>query len=256
MQKRSLWAICIMMLGVLTAGIPLWGQSEGTSQTPMYTYLSGWGVPRAQWVDMAKRTKEDVVLEDKLVADGTITGYGHYVNLIHTGEGTTHGEWFTTTTEGNVVKALSPFYASPTATSPVLADSKHWDRFLVSRVHGSRSGTFEGAILSGSEWQLKPGQMQAFEAIVKARLVPILKKGLEDGTVISYSMDTEDYHSDAPGLVDFVFIVTNADALDKVNAAFEASFDKDTEIGPALDTLTKRKSHRDFLDLVTHMVIK
>lgn len=256
MQKRNLWAICIVMLGVLAAGIPLWAQGGSSNQAPMYIYLSDWGVPRAQWADMAKRAKEDAVLEDKLVAAGTITGYGHFVNLIHTEGGPTHGEWLTTTSEGNVLKALSPFYNSPSATSPVLADSRHSDHFLISRLHGSRSGTFDGAYMAGSEWRLKPGQMHAFEAIVKARVVPIFKKGLQDGTVIFYTVDTEDYHTDAPGMVEFVFAVTNTDALDKVNAAFEASFDKDTEIGPALDALTQRKSHRDFLDLITHMVIK
>lgn len=259
MQKQRKWGICLIMLGlagVLAAGIPLRAQGESASQPPLYTYLSTWAVPRAQWGAMAKLDEQEKPLLDKLLSDGTITGYGEYIDLIHSEGHPTHGDFFFATSEGHVVKALAAFHAQPGMTSPVLAASKHWDHFLVSRIHSQRSGTFDGAYMTASEWQLKPGQMHAFEAIVKARVVPLLKKEMADGNVIYYSMDTQDYHTDPPGMVDVIIAVPNAAALDKVNAAFHANFGKDTEIGPAIAALTKMKNRRDFLIRFTHLSLK
>jgi hypothetical protein len=256
MHTHRMWGICLVVLGVLAAGLPLMAQGESESKPPMYVYVSEWAVPRAQWGDMAKLSDQDRALEDKLLADGTITAYGELVSLIHTEGEPTHADFFWGTSEGNILKVLAGFYAQPDETAPVLAASKHWDKFLVSRVHNYRSGKFDGAYMAGSMWKLKPGQGQAFEAIVKARIIPMLEKELADGVVIFYSVDSEDYHTDAPGLVDVVFAVTDATALDKVNDAFEAALGKDTEIGLALGALTERDSHRDFLDRITHLVIK
>ncbi len=138
----------------------------------------------------------------------------------------------------------------------MLAASKHWDHLLVSRVHNFRSGKFDGAYLSGSMWRVKPGQGQAFVDIVKAKVIPALEKELAAGSVIFYSVDSADYHTAAPGLVDVVYAGPDAAAFDKVDAAFEAAFGKDKEIGPALPALTESDSHRDFLDRVTTPVIK
>jgi len=256
MRKSGIWGIGVLVLGLLAAAVPLKAQNESTNKAPMYIYVSHWGVPRAQWGDMMKLGQEHAALEDKLLASGTITGYGHYVNLIHTEGQPTHGEWITATTEGNVLKALAAFYGSPEVTSPVLAASKHSDMFLVSRIYNSRSGTHDGAYLAGSAWKVKPGQMQNFNAIVKARVVPVLEKELAAGDLVSYSVDTQDYHTEGPGIVEVVSIATNATTVDKVDDAFEAAFAKDTEIGPALGALTVRDSHRDFLYRVNHMVIK
>jgi hypothetical protein len=256
MQKQKTWGICVIVLGILFAGTTLRAQDESSSKAPVYVYVSDWAVPRAQWGAMAKLSDQDRALEVKLLADGTITAYGDAVSLIHTEGEPTHVDFFWATSEGNVLKSLAGFYAQPDETSPVLAASKHWDHFLVSSLHNSRSGKFEGAYLAGSMWQVKPGQMRAFEALTKARIIPLLEKELADGTVIFYSVDTEDYHTDVPGLVDVVFAVTDAAALDKVNDEFEAALGKDTEIGPAVGALTVRDSHRDFLDRITQLVIK
>lgn len=254
MQKRVLWGICMLILGVLAVGLPLKGQSE--SNPPMYVYISQWAVPRAQWGDMAKLDDQDRALEDKLLADGTITAYGGLVNLIHTEGQPTHADFFWATSEGNILKALEGFYARPDTTSPVLAASKHWDHLVVTRVHDARSGKYEGAYLEGSMWQVKPGQIRAFINLIKARFVPELEKELADGNVIFYTVETQDFHTQAPGLVVTVMAVPDAAALDKVNDAFEAALGKDTEIGPAIGALTVRDSHRDFLYSITHMVIK
>ena len=193
---------------------------------------------------------------DKLVADGTITGYGEFRNLIHAEGQPTHGDWFTATSEGNILKALEAFYARPDVAAPVRAASKHWDYFLVSTMHKERSGKFEGAYLSGSRWEVKAGQGEAFRSLLKSRIVPILEKLLADGVLVFYTVDAEDYHTQEPGVVEVVLATVDASGMDKVSDAFEAAFSKDTELGPAMRALTKGESHRDFLARVTHMASK
>ncbi len=256
MQKRGIWAICLLVLGVLVVGTPLGAQAEDEGNAPMYIYVSQWAVPRAQWADMAKRGDEDRALEEKLLADGTITGYGEFMNLIHVEGQPTHGDWFTATSEGNILKTLEAFYARPGVTAPVRADSKHWDYFLVSTMHKERSGKFDGAYLSGSRWEVKPGQGEAFRNLLKSRIVPILEKLLADGVLVFYTVDAEDYHTQDPGVVEVVLATVDASGMDKVSQAFEAAFSKDTELGPAMRALTKGESHRDFLFRVSHMAIK
>ena len=256
MQKRGLWAICFMVLGVLAAGTSLRAQGGDEGKAPLYIYVSQWAVPRAQWPDMAKSDVEHRAVEDKLLADGTIMGYGESVNLIHTEGQPTHTGWITASSEENILKALEAFRAEPDTTSSVLAASKHWDHFMVSRMYNSRPGNYEGGYASGSQWEVKPGQGRAFQNLLKTRVVPVLEKLLADGVLAAYSVDYQDYHTAAPGQVTVVAMTTDASGLDKMDAAFEATFAKDPEIGPAMGSLTEPGSHRDFLGRLTHMKFK
>ena len=255
MKQRGIWIVCLLALGVLTAGTSLRAQGMDEGK-PMYIYVSQWAVPRAQWGDMAKRSDSTRALSDKLVADGTLIGYGEFANLIHQEGEPTHGDWMTADSEGKLLKALEAFYAQGDVTAPVLAASKHWDYFLVSRMHKSRSGSFDGAYLSGSRFQVKPGQGMAFNNLTKSRIIPMLDKLLADGSLLFYSVDAEDYHTQPPGVVEVVMATPDAAAMDKVSDAFEAAFAKDEEIGPAMATLTKGDGHRDFLARISHMSSK
>ena len=154
------------------------------------------------------------------------------------------------------MKALEAVYAQGTTMAPVLAASKHWDFILVSRAHNGRSGHYEGGYLSGSSWDVKPGEDRAFRDLMNSRLVPVFEKLVADGSVVSYSVDTEEYHTEKPGRVSLVYTTADASGLDKVDQALEAAFSKDNEIGPAVRSMTDGKEHRDFLLRVTHMEIK
>ena len=52
-------------------------------------------------------------------------------------------------------------------TAPVEGASKHWDYMLVGRVYNQRSGKSEGGYLAGDEWNIKPGQMRAYNDLDK-----------------------------------------------------------------------------------------
>jgi hypothetical protein len=256
MQKRGVWAISLVILCVLAAGAPLLAQESGMAKPPMYIYVSEWAVPRAQWGEMAKSDAEDSAELDKSMAGGSITGYGEFENYIHTEGEPTHGSWFTSNSEEAILKTIDAFMSQPGSTAPVLAASKHWDHFLVSRIYNSRSGSYDGAYLSGSMWEIEPGQADAFNSLVKTRVVPVMEKLLADGVLASYSLDYQQYATQAPQTVEFVTITKDAAGLDKMNKAFEGLFGKDPEIGPAMATLVQAGSHRGFLYRISHMVVK
>src|SRR3954470_18257145 len=107
MQNRTTWGVCCLILCLAAAIVaPAQAQqpaAQTASKPPMYTYVASWSVPRAQWADMDKIADQDRPVLDKLVADGALTGYGAYTNLIHQEGEPTHGTWFTATSEGKLL---------------------------------------------------------------------------------------------------------------------------------------------------------
>lgn len=253
MQKRVSSCAGVLLLAITTV-VRLQAQAGDQGKPPIYTYLSEWTVARAQWPDMEKLNQDDRAIMDKLVADGTITGYGAFTNLVHQEGEPTHGTWFTATSEGNILKALEAVYAHPgSTTAPVEGASKHWDYFLMSRIYNQRSGKSEGGYLAGDQWQVKPGQMRAYTELVKSSTVPIFEKLMAEGVVTAYGMDTEDFHTGKMGEVTFYFTTPDAAAFDKASKAFDEAFDKNPAIGAALNSMVERDGHRDFLDRIEYM---
>lgn len=254
MKNPITLSVCFFSVFALVAVIPSQGQSADQEKPPIYTYLSEWAVPRAQWADMIKLDEQDKPLLDKLVSDGTLTGYGAFTNLIHQEGEPTHGTWFTATSEGNLLKALAALYAHPgSTTAPVEGESKHWDYMLVGRVYNSHSGQSEGGYLAGDQWDVKPGQMHAYTDLIKSGLVPVFEKLVADGVVTSYGMDTEDFHTGKLGRVTFYFTTPDTDTFDKASKALDDAFNKNPALNSALLSMVDREGHIDFLDLVRYM---
>ncbi len=256
MRKRTIWGACLLTLCLALATIgPAQAQTAAKSKPPVYTYVATWDVPRAQWGDMAKLDEQDKPLLDKLVADGTLIGYGAYYNLIHQEGEPTHGSWFTATSEGNLLKALEAIYAQPASIgAAVQGASKHWDQILTGDIYNSKAGASTG-YLTWSKWEIKPGQMHAYIELTKSVFVPILEKLLAEGTITSYGQLTEDYHTGKLGTVYDYITVPDAASLDKANKAFEDAF-SNPAIGDAMRALTEREGHRDFLVRLRYMTSK
>ena len=251
-RRTSYVGLCFLF--ALVAGVPSQAQSGDQGKPPVYTYVSEWAVPRVQWADMVKLDEQDRVLMEKLMSEGILTGYGAFTNLIHQEGKPTHGTWFTATSEGNLLKALEAVYAQPgTTTAPVQDASKHWDYMMVSRVHNQRPGKSEGGYLAGDEWDVKAGEMRAYTDLAKNALVPVFEKLLADGIVTSYSMDTEDFHTQKIGRATFYFTTPDAAAFDKASKAFDDAFEKNPALGSALQSMVDRQGHRDFLDRLRYM---
>jgi len=247
--------VFVFVASLLVFGLtcpPIWGQGS-SSQPPVFTYVSEWNTPRAQWAEMAKVEADTKSTMDALVADGTLVGYGTYENRIHSDTSPTHGSWFQAESLANIFKALDKIYAQAGATSaPAQAASKHWDFLLVSTVHGAKAHTGSGylRVVSG---QLKPGKEQEFRAAYRQYIVPVYEKLLADGAIVNYELDMEYVMGNAPGRFFSAVVTKDAEGLDKVRTALADLYEKNPAVADALTSLAEPNSRRDLLAHVTNM---
>jgi hypothetical protein len=252
MQKTVVKYVGSLIFLALAAGLPLRAQSADQGKAPMYSYIAEWAVPREQWADMEKLDDQEKALMDKLMADGTIVNYASVTNLLHQEGEPTHATWFSAMSEGNLLKALEAIYAQGTTTAPVQAASKHWDYITVSRLYNQRPGSFGGYLIV-SFWNVKPGHMRDVRDLEKNNIVPVMERLLAEGTVTSYGMETEDFHSQKLGRVDFYTTVSDAAAMDKVDKAMNELFEKNPTLGDAFQSMTESEGHRDYLMRVRYL---
>lgn len=256
MVRRCMLAGLFIAFTLGLAAAPASAQDQATKTT--YTYVSEWAVPRSMWPEMMKLQTADRAFLDKFVADGTITGYGEFVNLVHQEGQPTHGSWFSSNSQAGIVRVLAAFAAEPSTTAPVFASSKHWDYFLASDMadDGGKSGTFTNVYLRVFSLRVKDGQGQNFDHLYKTYIVPIYKGLLADGTLLYYGVDGQEVLSSNPGDIDIVTIAANPDALDKASAALNAAFAKNPGAIQALQSTAKRKYIHSSLSFVPYMKAK
>ena len=148
-----------------------------------------------------------------------------------------------------VMNVLDQFYSSGSTNSPVLASAtKHWDELLVSRFYNWHSGSVKNGYTHVSFYKLKPDASDdAVEMVSKSLVVPLLEKQLAAGTIAEYEIDTQAIHTEAPGIFLIVYLATNAEGLDKVQAAIEEAIKSNPLGGVAFSSMTDISAHRDEL---------
>jgi hypothetical protein len=255
MRKRSflgLMAACFLAL----LAVPAWAQGE--MHKTVYTYVAEWAVPRPLWPEMAKVQAADHAMLDKFLADGTITSYGDAVNLVHQEGMATHAEWFQADSVSGILKVLAAYTAEPGPAPPVLSASKHWDYFLESDgdTVGIRPGTYTNAYLRGYTFTLKPGQGEQFEKLFKTYIEPLYRQSMSQGDLVYYDLDGNYVQSSSGDTIEIIAIAANAEAMDKIEKAFDAAFMKNPAVIPAFGTTFKPKSFRSFLDVVPYAKFK
>ncbi len=254
MTKRGCVLVALFALGLLCS--PAWGQG-GSDAKPIFTYVAQWGVPRAMWGDVEKMNEDNKTIMDGLVADGTLLGYGTFNNRVHSDGGYTHGSWFQAASLGNLFKALESIYARPgRVTSPVQAESKHQDYVMISTIYGFKPANNATGYLRVISAQFKPGHEDEFMAAYTRYIRPVYDKLLADGTIIAYQFDTEFNIQNAPGRFFSVIVTPDADAMDKVQAAFGEVFGKNPAILDALVGNLVPQSRQDLLARVTNVTHK
>jgi hypothetical protein len=87
----------------------------------------------------------------------------------------------------------------------------------------------------------------ALETLSKNLVVPLLEKQLAAGTIAEYEIDEEAIHTDAPGAFLIVYLATNAEGLDKVQAAVAEALKSNPLGGSAFGSMTDMSGHRDEL---------
>jgi hypothetical protein len=183
------------------------------------------------------------------MADGTLIGAGNDRSLIHSVDGATHDEWWSSNSLAGLMNVLDRFYQDPNVTSPVLNGSlKHWDDIYVSHHYNYKPGAFTGAYTYAAMYKLKDSAPDdAVDQLADNLVAPLMEKLLANGTIIEYEIDTQAIHSDAPGAFWIVFICPSADGLDKFNAALRDSLMSNPLKISAFNSMVDYSQHRDYL---------
>jgi hypothetical protein len=252
MNKRScsvFAAVCVMALFALGAACPRAQAQEVKAKAPLYSYISNWQIPRARWNDMATSNSADKPVLDKAMADGSLVGYGDDVNLVHSVEGATQDEWWSSMSMAGLMKVLNQFYANGSAEAPVLQSAtKHWDNILVSRYYNWQSGHYAGAYVRVAAYTVKADAPDdAIETISSQVVAPLLEKLVADGTLREYEIDTEAITTQSPGTFWIVWVAATPEGLDTVNAAIQSTLKANPLQGPAFGSMVDFAQHRDQL---------
>lgn len=253
MKIKKVWGIfAVVCVLAMTIGVTLPASaqmSEVKEKPPMYSYVSSWAVPRAQWAEMDKADAADEPMFEKALASGALVGYGRDVNLVHQPDGYTSDEWFSAMSMGALVSVLEGLYKSGSPVTPVLsAATKHEDGMFESRYYNWHSGSWKNGYTHVSSYKLKADAPdEAVGMLSKNFIAPLLEKLVADGTLHEYEIDTEAIHTQSPGTFWIVYIAASPEGLDKVNAALEAALKASPFAGPAFGSMVDFTPHRDQL---------
>jgi hypothetical protein len=243
------FSLLVLALGISATALRAQSTPEVKEKPPMYTYASIWTIPRAQWGEMEKSNAADNDTMAKSLASGGIVAYGHDTSLVHTPDGPTHDEFWSSMSMAGLLSLLEQFYKNGSAVSPVLAAAtKHYDVILVSRYYNWTSGSCKGCYTHGGFYKLKAdAPNDAVETLSKSLFVPLFEKLLAEGTIKEYEIDTQAIHTNAPGSFSIFYITPTAEGLDKVNDAIRDAGKNNPLISPALGSMLDSTGHRDEL---------
>ena len=228
-------------------------------QPVVYTRVAQWQIARTNWGPYEKDLKKTMVpVMEKLLADGVIIEFGADRNTVHSPDGYTHSTWFCAKSLANLEKALDTLVESETKLTPEerrkqdtdFVGTKHADLVLRSVQFRNRTLKTEKGYGTVASQRILPGKVQEYLALYDKYTKPVLEQLYADGAVTAYGIDAEVIHTGDPGLRFFWQIVPDADALDKVEAAYAAARAKRSPeerraIGAAFAELTDATAHRD-----------
>ncbi|MGB0034632.1 MAG: hypothetical protein WBP79_04065 [Candidatus Acidiferrales bacterium] len=256
-MQKTCWKFVLVLVALVMATVaarPAFAQASDEKEKPaMYTYVAEWSASRADWAQMEKFSSGNADAMKKLMADGTIVGYGWARAIVHVEGAPTHYTWWSATSMASLIKALAVM-APPSMSgdqAKFLSSAKHWDHIMVTRQYANHSGVFENSFLRVGIYRAKPGEGETVNRVLKSYIVPVLDKLLADGAIHGYQIDRETVHTEDPGTFYIALMANGAEGLDKFSAALEAAGKATPTGGPAFGSAVDSSAHRDLLALST-----
>jgi hypothetical protein len=244
MTKRA-WNGAAAFLVLLTVGTttraPAAESAKFEDKPPLYTYISHWDVPRAQWPALNKT----LPAINRVLAGAGLTAFGTDETLLHQVDGDTHTVWWSGLTMGTVLDALEQLRRIQT---PVLDTAlRHWDGIYVSRFYRWRPGSSHGYIQK-TAYRVKAGAPDdALEVVCESIFLPLLEKLYSEGVIVQYQVDVQAEHTQAPGVFWISVTTATSQGLDQLNAAITEIFVTNPLVSPTFSLDVDFAQHRDFL---------
>jgi hypothetical protein len=233
--------------GAMAGPAPEPQQSMPAKQPTIYTYVSFFGVPRANWAEYEKNEEKTLKTYASLIADGTIVSWGSGALEVHEGlNAPTHVAWMTSTSVSGILKAVAAF-RGPAAPSAEINYTMHSDALIMSSNYNGNPSAGASKYLLVQEWTPKAGQSEQLMTLFNKHRKPDLDALVADGTISGYSLNTELIHTDAPGSVTLTLEFSSAGAIDKFYTQIEGMQEKNPLFGSAFGAVTEMSEHRDHL---------
>jgi hypothetical protein len=247
-MKKRIAGLLVFVLAVMLvpAALP---QMEPTPV--VYTYVSQFQVPRANWAAYAEDTEKTVIpIVEKLTADGTILSWSTFEQVIHTPEGYTHGAAWSSTSISGLMKVLDEVRKSGPRPGQIAA-TKHEDYLMQTSMYRVGSGT--PAYLRVVCSNAKPDKPGDYAVTLKKLLVPTFEEQVKKGVATYYGVDEQYVNTSAPSMRCVVITYPNAEGMDKWAAAISATMSKWSPAERAeFAGSTVLDSRRDIMARITH----
>jgi hypothetical protein len=225
--------------------------SQVESAPVVYTYVSQFQVPRANWAAYAEDTEKTVVpIVEKLTADGTLVSWSTFEHVVHTPDGYTHGAAWSSSTISGLMKVLDEVRKNGPRPGQIAA-TRHEDLLMQTRTYhaGSGTGAYTRVICS----QAKPEKPEAFTATLKKLLAPTFEEQLKKGVATYWGIDEQYVNTGAPSTRCVIINYPNAESMDKWAEAINATMSKWSAAERAeFAGASVADSRRDLLMRITH----
>jgi hypothetical protein len=242
-----------MVLAVVIA-VPLALPQAEQGQPVIYTYVSQFQVPRANWAQYAEDTEKTFVpIAEKSLADGSIASWSTFETLVHTPDGYTHGSAWSSNSIAGVTKVLDELRKNSPRPGQ-LAATKHEDYLMQTTTYqmgtGSAGGTGYLRVICQMAKPDKPGD---YAAALKKYLWPTFEEQVKKGVASYVGLDSQYVNNSAPSLRCLVITYPNADGMDKWAIAVNATLGKMSQADrDVLFGAVVTDSRRDFMARITH----
>ena len=252
-MKRILGFLVVTALAVVIT-VPIAIPQTEQGQPTVYTYVSQFQVPRANWAQYSEDAEKTFVpIAEKLVADGTISSWSTFETLVHTPEGYTHGAAWSSTSIAGLTKMLDEVRKNA-PRSPQISATKHEDYLMQTSMYQMGSGGSGGTGYLRVICQMaKPDKPNDYAAALKKYLWPTFEEQIKKGVASYVGLDTQYVNNSAPSLRCLVITYPNADGMDKWAVAVSATLGKMSQADrEALSGAVVSDSRRDFMARITH----
>jgi len=247
MMKRTAGLLVIALAVMLVpAALP---QMEPTPT--VYTFVSQFQVPRANWAGYSEDTEKTVVpILEKLTADGTILSWSTFEQLVHTPDGYTHGAAWSSTSIAGLTKVLDEVRKGGPRPGQIAA-TKHEDYLMQTSMYHAGSGT--PAYLRVVCSNAKADKPEGYAATLKKLLVPTFEEQIKKGVATYYGVDEQYVNTSAQSTRCVVITFPNAEGMDKWATAIKTTMDKWSPAERAeFAGATVLDSRRDIMARITH----
>jgi hypothetical protein len=261
-------ATALAALLVLTPmAVPSAWADDEEEEKSTYTRVALWEVDRDHWgafTEFFEKNEQPIV--EKLFSDGVITEWGIDANTLHKPDGYTHSTWYSADSMSALAKAGEAYDDAWKALGGDLDKEfnamigRHRDYVLETEGMRASAATLDGGYFQGHTVQLAQGKGRDFNSYWEHRMKPIYEQLLTDGTIVAYGLSSEAVVTNHPRNIDWWYVMADADALDKVEIAFDSSWgDMDKEGRRArwvsiMDTV-EEGTYRSWMTAIIHMQV-